>query len=142
MKLSELLDTVEEVELQIRKNFLSIDIIIVFSKHFGQRIIPSDSPDDHGHTRDSITSKELLQTFNKLKEHYKSIFIEATHFNDELKRGEFEGVIMDTFRKINIPFSLTFDKNKGKYILTCKTILKRENFYTKQTDHVIALRGK
>ena len=53
-----------------------------------------------------------------------------------------EKQIIDTFNKINVPFVLDFDKRRGKYIMTCKTALKRPNFATKPSDHVIALRGK
>jgi hypothetical protein len=129
------------IENEIKKSFITIDIIINFSKHFGDRI-SDGAVDEKGYKRDDVTPDELYAVFRKLKKHYKDIFQEAGNHNDEIKRGEFNGVIIDTFKKINIPFALDFDKSKGKYIITCKTVLKRANFLTRPKDHVIALRGK
>jgi len=145
MKVSDLLEMSQEdmnnIEFEIRKSFATIGIIVNFSKHFGDRIA-DEAVDEKGYRRDTVTSDELFKTFRALKANHKAIFAEAGNFNDEVKRGEFEGVIMDTFRKINVPFTLEFDKKKGKYILTCKTIMKKPNFVPKPKDHVIALRGK
>ena len=145
MKISDLLEMSQEqitnIESEIKKSFITIGIIINFSKHFGDRIA-DQAVDEKGFKRDNVTPDELFEVFRKLKKHYKSIFSEAAHFNDEVKQGEFEGVIIDTLKKINIPFALEFNKSKGKYIITCKSILKRENFIVKSKDHVIALRGK
>jgi len=145
MKVNELFEMSQEqiidIENEVKKSFVTIGIVINFSKHFGERVA-DDAVDEKGFKRDNVTPKELFEVFRNLKTHYKSIFAEAGQFGDEVKRGEFEGVIMDIFRKINVPFTLEFDKRRGKYILTCKTIMKKENFHAKPTDHVIALRGK
>lgn len=145
MKVSDLLEMSQgeiiDIEHEIRKSFATIGIIVNFTKHFGDRVI-TGAEDEKGRKRDDVTPDELFKTFRSLKTHHKAIFAEAGNFNDEVKRGEFEGVIMDTFRKINVPFILEFDKKKGKYILTCKTIMKKQNFVPKPKDHVIALRGK
>jgi hypothetical protein len=145
MKIKELLEMSQDqiiyIENDVKTSFSTIGIIINFSKHFGDRIV-DNAVDEKGFKRDNVSPEELFEVFKNLKKHYRSIFEEAGQFNDEVKRGEFEGVIIDTFRKINVPFTLEFDKKKGKYILTCKTILKRENFHVKPKDHVIALRGK
>jgi hypothetical protein len=145
MKLREIMEMstpdIEDVELKIRKSFNSVGIIINFTKHFGDRIV-NNAEDEKGRKRDNISPEELLNTFDRLKDHHKQIFAEAHQFTDEVKRGEFEGVIMDIFKKINVPFALEFDKRKGKFILTCKTIMKRDNFITKSKDHVITLREK
>jgi len=144
MKISDIFEMSQEeigsIESEIKKSFVSIGIIINFSKHFGDRVVDG-AVDEKGYSRDNVTSDELFEVFRKLKKHYKSIFAEAGNFNDEVKRGEFQGVIMDVFKKINIPFTLDFNKTKGKYVLTCKTIMKKDNFHAKPTDHVIALRG-
>jgi hypothetical protein len=145
MKVRDLLEMSQEqindIELEIRKSFATIGIIVNFSKHFYDRV-SDEAVDEKGYRRDNVTPAELFGTFRVLKSHHKAIFAEAGNFNDEVKRGEFQGVIMDTFRKINVPFTLDFDKKKGKYILTCKTVMKKANFFAKPTDHVIALRGK
>ena len=143
MKLREIMEMsmtdIEDVELKIKRNFSSIGIIINFTKHFGDRIV-NDATDEKSFKRDNITPEELLNTFDKLKDHHKQIFAEARQFNDEVKRGEFEGVIMDIFKKINVPFVLEFNKNRGKFELICKTIMKRNNFHVKSKDHIITLK--
>jgi len=130
-----------DIENEIRKSFTTIGIDIKFTKHFADRV-KVGAVDEKGWKRDNITPDELFEVFRKLKKHHKDIFQEAGNYNDEVKRGEFQGVIIDTFNKINVPFVLDFDKRRGKYIMTCKTALKRPNFATKPSDHVIALRGK
>ena len=139
MRLSSILEmSASEIEGStefLKKKFYSIGIVLNFTKHFGDRILDG-AKDEHG-KRDNVTLKDLFDTFAKIYSHHKRIFDEAKDFNDEVKRGEFEGVIQDEFTKINVPFVLVFDKNKGKFIITCKTIMKRDNFHTKPTDHVI-----
>lgn len=128
-----------DVEREVKKNFALLRIIINFSQHFADRI-KDDAVDEKGHKRDTVEPTELLAMFKKLKQHHEVIFSEAHTFDDEVKRGEFEGVIMDLFNKINVPFTLKFNKSRGKFVLTCKTVMKKSNFHVKQNDHVIALR--
>lgn len=139
MKLIELFEMsaqdIDDSTRFIQQKFYSIGIIINFTKHFGDRIVDG-AKDDHG-KRDDISVEEMIDTFAKLYSHHKRIFKQAADFSDEVKRGEFEGVIKNLMKKINVPFALDFNKTKGKYIMTCKTIMKRADFHTKSKDHVV-----
>ena len=86
----------------LSKKFLTIGIIIKFSKHFGDRIIDG-AKDEHGR-RDNVTVEEMIDTFAKIYSHHKLIFIQASDFNNEVKRGEFEGVIKNVMKQVNIPY--------------------------------------
>lgn len=134
-------EAIDDTSREIKRMFSPLGININFSKHFGDRIV-DDAVDEKGTKRDNITVTELLDTFKSLKDHYKDIFGAAHNFDDEVKRGEFQGVILDVVRKINVPFVLEFDKSKGRFILTCKTIMKKENFQAKSSDHIFPIRGK
>ena len=120
----------------IKQKFYTIDIIVNFTKHFGDRL-EDGATDKEGTKRDNISVEEMIDTFAKLYSHHKRIFKEAHDYNDEIKRGEFEGVIRNVMKKINVPFALEFNKSKGKYVMTCKTIMKRDDFIAKPKDHVV-----
>ena len=142
MKLSDLLSEMSAVEIStaertIKHQFRSIGIDIKFTKHFKDRIADG-AKDDHG-KRDNITFEELMNVFNRLKSSHDELFKEAIEFTDEIKLGKFEGVIQEALKSINIPFILNFIKSSQTFELICKTIMKRKNFHTKNTDHVIKL---
>lgn len=124
----------DDVEQDIKRSFLSIGIILVFTKHFTDRIVNGAKVEGG---KDEILVEDLFETFKDLKMHYHKIFKEARDFDDELKRGEFEGVIKSVLRKINIPFILNFNSKKRQFTLICKTIMKKNNFHVGPKDHVI-----
>jgi uncharacterized protein (UPF0305 family) len=141
MKLKDILSEMSAEDIDgatrfIRQKFYTIDIIVNFTKHFGDRITDG-AVDKEGTKRDNISVEEMIDTFAKLYSHHKRIFKEAHDFQDEVKRGEFEGVIRNLMKKINVPFALDFNKTKGKYVMTCKTIMKRSDFISKPKDHVV-----
>ena len=139
MRLTDLIEmSQKDIEISqgyLARKFLSIGIILVFAKHFGDRIIDG-AKDEHG-KRDNVTLEDLASLFSKLYAHHKRIFAQASQFTDEVKRGEFEGVIKDMIAKTNVPFGLEFNKSKGKYVMTCTTIMKKDNFHVRPTDHVV-----
>lgn len=139
MKLNDLLEMsakeIESAEDMLKRKFLSANIILNFTKHFADRII--DGARDEHVARDNITVHEMIDMFAKIYSHHNKIFKQAKDFQDEVKRGEFEGVIKDLMSKINISYGLEFNKSKGKYVMTCITIMKRDKFHTKSTDHVV-----
>ena len=145
MRISDLFEmsdeAIDDIQRAIKKLYLPLGIEVNFTKHFVSRIV-DDAVDAKGYQRDNITPEELTKVFDALKKYHKSIFDEANNHDEELKAGKFNGVILDLPRKISIPFALEFNKAKGRYIMTCKTVIKRENFHAKETDHVIAIRGK
>lgn len=140
MKLSELFEMstaeISDAESEIKRLFLQVRLIIKFSYHFGARIVDG-ATDEAGTKRDNVTYDELLEVFKKLKKQHDLLFNDAASFDDEVRRGEFEGVIQDTLSKINVPFALAFNKKQGKFELSCKTIMKRKNFHVKPKDHLI-----
>lgn len=139
MKLHDLLEMsakdIESAEDMLKRKFLSASIILNFTKHFADRII--DGARDEHVARDNITVREMIDVFAKIYSRHNQIFKQAADFQDELKRGEFEGVIKDLMLKINISYGLEFNKSRGKYVMTCITIMKRDKFKTKNTDHVV-----
>ena len=142
MKLADLLlemppEVVEDIEQEFKRKFLKLGIMLNFTKHFTNRI--SDTTDDaEGHSRDEISEEELRDLFNRVERKHGELFKLAKEFDDELKRGEFEGVIRQELKNINVPFALAFKKNLGRFVLTCKTILKKKAaFVNRDTDHVI-----
>ena len=126
---------IESAEDMLKRKFLSASIILNFTKHFADRII--DGARDEHVARDNITVREMIDVFAKIYSRHNQIFKQAADFQDELKRGEFEGVIKDLMLKINISYGLEFNKSRGKYVMTCITIMKRDKFKTKNTDHVV-----
>lgn len=134
-------EAIDDVQREIKKMYLPLGLEVNFTKHFVSRIV-DDAVDASGHQRDNISPEELTKVFVALKKYHRSIFDEAHNFDDEIKTNKFDGVVLDLPRKISIPFALEFSKAKGRYIMTCKTVIKRENFHAKETDHVIAIRGK
>jgi hypothetical protein len=143
MKITDLFEMSEEaiddVQREIKKVYLPLGLEINFTKHFVSRIV-DNAVDNQGYQRDNISPEELTKVFAALKKHYKEVFDEAHNHDDEIKANKFDGVILDLPRKISIPFALEFSKAKGRYIMTCKTVIKRENFHAKDTDHIITLR--
>ena len=126
---------IESAEDMLARKFLNANIILKFTKHFADRII--DGAKDEHSARDNILVKEMIDVFARIYSHHNRIFKQAADFQDEVKRGEFEGVIKDLMMKINVTYGLEFNKSKGKYVMTCITIMKRDNFKTKATDHVM-----
>lgn len=127
---------INHAESRIRQMFLDIGINVKFTRHFGDRIIDG-AKDEHGSRRDNVTYDEMISVFERLKKSHDELFLTASDHVDEIKRGQFEGVIRDNFSAINIPFVLNFVKSTQMFELVCKTIMKRRNFHTKETDHVI-----
>jgi hypothetical protein len=119
------------------KEFRQINIWLIFTQHFEDRLADNNI-DKNGYRRDNITEPELMSVFEKLKVQYQQIFKNAAEYQDEVKRGQFEGVIRDALTQINVPFVLHFNRSLGRHVLTCKTIMKKAGqFHTKSTDHVI-----
>ena len=128
----------QDIEHDIKEQFLKLDIILRFSDHFNDRLVSSEH-DKNDHKRDNISEEEFIQTFEKLEKHHKVLFRAVADYQDEVKRGLFEGVIQESFKNINVPFGLVYDQKKNKFILTCKTIMKKEKgkFHIQAKDHVI-----
>lgn len=128
----------QDIEHDITKKFLKLDIILRFSNHFTDRLVSTEL-DKNNKVRDNISEEEFIETFDKLEKHHKVLFREVADHQDEVKRGMFEGVIQETFKNINVPFALVYDQRQNKFILTCKTIMKKEKgkFHTQSKDHVI-----
>lgn len=143
MKLSTILEmspkVADDLETDIKRQFSKLGITINFTKHFTGRLTADHEKTD-AHSREEISEEELVKVFKKLEASHKKIFKEAAEFSDEVKRGQFEGVIREELSNINVPFALTFNKALGKYILTCKTILKKiAAFVNRETDHIITV---
>ena len=145
MKLRELFliemppDQAEDIEFDIKRSFYKLGITINFTKHFNSRLT-SDHEKTDAHSREEISPEELISVFKKLENKHKDLFKEAAEFNDEVKRGLFEGVIREELSNINVPFALSFNKTSGKFVLVCKTILKKiASFVNRPTDHIISI---
>jgi hypothetical protein len=124
-------------EQVLMKEFRKINIWLIFTHHFEDRLA-DNNVDKNGIRRDNISEQELMSVFEKLKIQYQQIFKNAAEYQDEVKRGLFEGVIRDALTQINVPFLLHFNRSLGRHVLTCKTIMKKSGqFHTKPTDHVI-----
>jgi hypothetical protein len=124
-------------EQVLMKEFRKINIWLIFTHHFEDRLA-DNNVDKNGIRRDNISEQELMSVFEKLKIQYQQIFKNAAEYQDEVKRGLFEGVIRDALTQINVPFLLHFNRSIGRHVLTCKTIMKKSGqFHTKPTDHVI-----
>lgn len=126
-----------DVEQVLTREFRKINIWLVFTQHFEDRLA-DNAVDNNGFRRDNISEQDLLSVFEKLKVQYQQIFKNAAEYQNEVKRGQFEGVIRDALTQINVPFVLHFNRSLGRHVLTCKTIMKKAGqFHTKPTDHVI-----
>lgn len=121
----------------LMKEFRQLNIMLIFTQHFEDRLADNNI-DKNGFRRDNITEQELMSVFEKLKSQYQQIFKNAAEYQDEVKRGQFEGVIRDALSQIHVPFILHFNRTLGRHVLTCKTIMKKAGtFHTKANDHVI-----
>jgi hypothetical protein len=132
MKLSDLFEMpmadVRGVEDDLVNMFKDIGIKIKFTSHFEDRITDGD------YRGDAITRKELLDVFKKLKKKQDQLLLAKKD------RSELEGVIKDELNNLNVPFSLAFNRNTGKFILTLITAMKKsKKFHTKPTDVIITV---
>jgi len=90
-----------------------LNIDIEFTHHFGERL--SDKRNEP-----CIKITELQQLFKKIKKE-KGLKIK--------NHKEKEAVLVDIQNDLNLPFVITINNN-GEFILTLKTIMRKQNFRT------------
>lgn len=111
MKLTEILERlnykqIKDIEKQLDKLFHLIDIDISFSGHFKERIIKRD-----------LKENEIIETFQNLYSKYKT----------KIKKNEYKALIYNVINYLNIPIKVEYNKNKDIFVLTSKSIFKKEN---------------
>lgn len=141
MKLSELINLVEsktgkkiilkefiskpelnDIERFIDKLFSVLNIDIVFTTHFYDRL------NDLRNGKD-IESGELINLFKKFFQRYKDKI--------SLLPLEQEAIIKDIESKLNLPFTLVYDKRTGEIDFIAKTIMRKDNFLGSNKKFVV-----
>jgi phenolic acid decarboxylase len=103
----------KEVENYADKIFKSLNIDVVFTNHFKERI------NDYRNKK-QITGNELIDIFKRLR--YKH-GMEISKLTPKAQR-----LIKDMKNDINIPFIIDYDKNKKMLTLNIKTIMRKKDF--------------
>ena len=115
-----------KLETELDNLFASVGVDIEFTRHFFERV------NDERNVRD-ITIDELRTIFKEVYSEYK---------NRLKKYGSgFDGVFKNPPTAINIPFTLSWDKEKEELDLINKTIMRKKNF-TVGTQPVLPVGSK
>ena len=103
----------KDIERFIDKLFSVLNIDIVFTNHFYDRL------NDLRNGKD-IDSVELINLFKKFFQRYKDKI--------SLLPLEQEAIIKDIESKLNLPFTLVYDKRTREIDFIAKTIMRKDNF--------------
>ena len=118
-----MLESISKVELQQIEDFAdaifaTVGIDIEFTKHFLYRLNSRRNKDD-------IQVSELTSLFNETYvKHGRAI----KSLGDNA-----QAVLKDLQKKLNMPFVLEWDSKSGMFVLTAKTIMRKDNFKTTNT---------
>lgn len=111
-----------DIERFIDKLFSVLNIDIVFTTHFYDRL------NDLRNGKD-IESGELINLFKKFFQRYKDKI-------SLLPLGQ-ESIIKDIESKLNLPFTLVYDKRTGEIDFIAKTIMRKDNFLGSNKKFVV-----
>lgn len=133
------------VEHAIDQMFRDIGLDVIFSQHFKNRILDNGEigrkdSDANSAARDTnISAKELYNAFAALKQTYGKALLKAKH-----NKEEFIGVLKDMSTKLNIPFSIDYDKiYSGLHKLQASTIMRKGDFVPNSIyDKVLPVKSK
>jgi hypothetical protein len=114
-----------KLEIELDNLFKSVGVDIEFTKHFLDRV-------NDVRNGKEITIEELRDIFKKIYSQYKEQLI-------KYKDG-FEAVFKNNPTNINIPFTISWDKENGELDLISKTIMRKKDFET--SNQILYVTGK
>lgn len=119
-----------QVEAAVDHMFRELGLDVIFTQHFKNRILDQEGEGRVDHLPNSdardtdVTAEQVYKAFSALKTTYGKQLMKAKH-NPE----QFVGVLKDISTKLNIPFTIDYDKiYSGLHKLYASTIMRKANF--------------
>ena len=109
----------DKLESYLDQLFAALGIDVEFTRHFLQRV-------NDPRNREQITLKELAILF---KDAYIKYGKKIAQMGPDA-----EAVIKDMRSDINVPFALDWDSSKQELDLIAKTVMRKKNFHTPNTE--------
>jgi len=118
-------EQLDQIEHKLRNLFASDNIIFRFSAHFLEQV-------NLKRNKEPITEQEILLMFTKLHARY------IAHLK-KLNIKRVEMVVKDQETDLNAPLVYEFDRNARKMLFYVKTIMRKKNFFSQESDVVLVV---